>query len=323
MQDDTTVSIIRVRFSDGGTFETTASSATEYLLDSCFVRFLFLCIVLYGILMYREDVAQLDPYNQVMLWIIMFVVTAGWLVLSVGLNLFLVRRGYVCFVFTPAIIFPMVPINIFAAALVSKYLGAEYWLAFPENVGPLAQNLVAAVCFDILHGRYVAPTHPTFVRQDRRSAATHAATADLPAVMPANTQGTSVDLVDPEPVALQSVVGDSNSPEFFVYISGERLDLREIVYLQSEDHYLKIQQINTSLLLRGKMRETVKQLDHRLGIQINRSVWVAFSSIISVDENDAGYLEVTLSDDTTFKITNSRKITFLQNYKLYGGDVSI
>lgn len=253
----------------------------------------------------------------------MFLVTAGWLVLSVGLNLLLVRRGVVSFVFTPAIIFPMVPINIIAAAFASKYLGAEYWLAFPENVGPFAQNLVAAVCFDILHGRYVAPTHPTFVCQDGRSDATDSTIAYVPAVMPANTQSTSVDLVAPELVAPQSVVGDSNSPEFVAYISGERLDLREIVYLQSEDHYLKIQQIHTSLLLRGKMMETVKQLDHRLGIQINRSVWVAFSSIISVDENDAGYLEVTLSDDTTFKITNSRKITFLQNYKLYVCDVSV
>ncbi|MGH1416418.1 MAG: LytTR family DNA-binding domain-containing protein [Pelagimonas sp.] len=323
MQKDPTVSNFLVRFSDGGTFETTARSASEYLLDTCFIRFLFLCVMLYGILMHRDDISQLDTYTQVLLWIILFIVTAAWLVFSVNLNLFLVRRGYVSHVFTPALIFPMVPINIIAAGFVAEFLGAEYWLAFPENVAPIAQNLLAAVCFDILHGRYVAPTHPTFVPPvGRKTSLEDRQDIQFASMATASDYGPAPDERDLTSTEMQSSEIDNNIPEFFVTISGQRLDLRDIVYLQSEDHYLKIQQVHSSMMLRGRLKETVEQLDHRLGIQINRSVWIAFASVKSVEENDAGYLEVTLLDDTTFKITNSRKMMFLQNYRLYSFEIS-
>lgn len=319
-QQNSTVSIFSVRFSDGGTFQISVKSASEYLLDSSFVRFLFLCILLYGVLLHREDVAQLEAYNQVMLWIVMFVVTAGWILFSAGLNVYLVSRGFVSFVFTPFIIIPMVPINIFAAGFVAEYLGAEYWLTFPEIVGPIAQNIVAAVCFDILHGRYVAPTHPAYVRADRRLTAS----ADRPKgqfgqVVAAPDQNVVEDENDPAASETQVAEVDTTPAtapsEFFVTISGQRLDIRELVYVRSEDHYLKIQQVHSSKLLRGKLKETVTQLNQRLGIQINRSVWIAFASVKRVDENKAGYLEVTLTEDTKFKITNSRKMMFLQNYE--------
>lgn len=324
IHENTTVSSILVRFSDGGTFETSATTAAEYLLDSCFIRFLFLCIVLYGTLMYREDISQLDPYYQVLLWIMMFLVTTSWLVFSVSLNLYMVRRGIVSFVFTPALILPMVPINLIAAGFVADLIGADYWLTFPGNIEAIVQNIIAAICFDILHGRYVAPTHPTYLGVDSRKAQPiPQPEAEEKRIPPAQVTSTPTERSEPVPTVPETVANDTQRPEFVINIAGERLEARKIVYVQSEDHYLKIQQSQTVLLLRGKLKETVKQLDHRLGIQINRSVWIAFSSISDIAENDAGYLQVTLKDDTTFKITNSRKLTFLQNYKLFGGKVLV
>jgi DNA-binding LytR/AlgR family response regulator len=74
---------------------------------------------------------------------------------------------------------------------------------------------------------------------------------------------------------------------------------------------------NKSMLSRGKLKEVVQDLDHQLGIQISRSVWVSFAEISQTKEDDKGYLEVILKDGSAFKVTSSRRLAFLQNFDRY------
>jgi len=327
LQKNVTVSRIPVRFCDGGTFETGAESASEYLLDSSFIRFLFISLVLYATLLHRDDVAELEPASQMFLWIAMFASTIGWLVFSTSINFALVKRGYVSHLFTPFIVLPVAPISILIGRYVGEFLGAEYWITFPDNVPMIVQNLVALICFDILHGRYVAPAYYAMVSKEKAATAEPVvpAQASAPAFWPSasvSLQTTALDEISKPPAHTDtprpapSGAPDA-SPHAVIELANERIEVRKIHYIKSEGHYLKLQMQNKSMLSRGKLKEVVQDLDHQLGIQISRSVWVSFAEISQTKEDDKGYLEVILKDGSAFKVTSSRRLTFLQNFDRY------
>lgn len=306
--------IIRtVRFSDGSTFQTTARTAGEYLFAQEFIRFYVICIVLYAAIISGGTELKVDPAAGMVFWASILMTSFAFLMAAIWINIMLVDRGVLKYIHTYA---ALVPVIVFNSAMVS-YLMAQFDLSYGQHFGSLvtltARNVIIVVCYDILHGRYVAPRHPLFVPQNapkdvapnlvpnRRASDLQTETEAVPI---AATQDTTTTAEADANVEIFEVGKMSFCPS-------------DILWVKSEDHYLKIQLTNRSQMVRGKLSAAVDKLDQSLGLQINRSVWVAFKAIEGVEGKAGHYVDIRLSDETTHRIANSRRLIFELNYDTF------
>lgn len=302
--------IRNVRFSDGGTFQTTARTASEYLFAPEFLRYYVICIVLYAAMMSGGTKLHVDLAAGVIFWASILMTSFAFLLAAVWVNVLLVDRGVLKYVHTYAALVPVVVFNSFMVS----YLMHQFGDSLGANLGSLialtARNIVIVACYDILHGRYVAPRHPMFVPKTA---------PEDDAVSPVPPRQTSDQTTDPQSVPTVAKDNTTTTDKTvrnvdFVQIGNTSFAHPNILWIKSEDHYLKVQMANSSQMVRGKLSATVDKLDKSLGLQINRSVWVAFEAIELVEKKGGYYVVVKLSDETTHRIANSRRLIFKANY---------
>ncbi|MGL1919728.1 MAG: LytTR family transcriptional regulator [Hyphomicrobiales bacterium] len=99
------------------------------------------------------------------------------------------------------------------------------------------------------------------------------------------------------------------SPHFLKNISGD------LLYIKSEDHYLRIQTTTENKLILYKLSDAIKQLDesHIEGMIIHRSHWVV-KSAIKTHKKDGRKNSLILSNDDVLPIS----ATHLKNLKSQG-----
>jgi hypothetical protein len=91
---------------------------------------------------------------------------------------------------------------------------------------------------------------------------------------------------------------------------------RDIVFVEAQEHYLRVVTGRGEHLLLQGLKHAITELeDHGLdGIQIHRSVWVAWKHIHSVDEQ-AGAVSVVVSTGACLKIGRRRAKAFLAAWR--------
>jgi hypothetical protein len=313
----------RVVSSDGSSFQTSASSASEYIFNHVFMVFLGLCIILYASVMETSETVELAVPAQMMIWAAVFMSSLIWLLISVWANIVLVDTGYAKFILVPAILLPMLVANVYMIEFVLAQFSTTYEDAFGSKLEFYIRTGIVLICLDIFHGRFVAPQHPTYISPDLapQSDVNVSVSGDATPVTakerkPAPTIS-EANVTPPAPDTGEPKGEPSNTGPMQIEIAKTKINACSILWIKSEDHYLNIQMTDRNVMLRGKLRAAVSKLGDDFGIQINRSFWVAFAAIQTVDEKPNGHIELHLEDNSVQRIASTRSLIFMHSYNRF------
>ena len=287
-----TVSYAEVTSTLGTGFWIRADSASDYVLDPAFLRFLIISIGIYALLTQGDGSPQLVGWQLPFHWLAVAGMVLVGHIATLNLLFHLSRRGMVRRHYTPVI---FVPILILAEATGQ----AVFWLldvAAPQPLhlmlGDLARNLLVLFLFDLLHVHYVVPTHPL---------------AHLTRPEP----GTASD--SPPPRAEDTPpTADQDHPT--VQIADRAFALSDLLSIRTEDHYLNVISHNGRCMLRAKLSDITPLHDGRHGVQINRSHWVSFAAIERITEDSNGQITLHLVGGDSATVSRTRRLMFMQLY---------
>lgn len=332
MSSEPTVSNVTLRIADGTTFVVQADSAADYILDRAFVRFVALGLVIYAILMRREFDGISSPTQYVALWASLFVVIVTWLLLTAGGLLYLYKHGWIKTIYTPLLSMPLAVVNEFTVQFLA-YVIAQTPLDFSSDTFVMiVRQMAVLLCFDLLHGYYVTPTHPLAVQVDRRKPVsndsahgTQPAFADAgfrqdiaprpaaPGVPRSLSQPLPQDPPEEAPLKAQP----DSAAQDMVQLGNKDFQMRKILAIRSEDHYLHVSTTQGDTLVRAKLSDAEKALDVTLGMRINRSSWIAFSAVDKTQRIDNNRLEVLFKNGDTFTVPKLRKHAFEHSFRMF------
>ncbi len=100
-------------------------------------------------------------------------------------------------------------------------------------------------------------------------------------------------------------------------VSGERFDPARILFITSEEHYLRIVSVERTRHVRGRIADIEAQMPQSVGLRVHRSHWVARQAVTGT-ERDSGGLRLVLSCGTRIPIARGRQAAvrdWLQNNK--------
>lgn len=332
MTPDADRKIRRVVSSNGRVWHTNAQSAADYLFNPVFMTFFILCVVLYATLVQSNEETSIPYEARLVLWIGLVMTSLIWLYLSVSASVIAYDRGLLKAIYTPLILLPLVLMNAFMEEFVLSVLNVEFRGSYVSALEYAVRNAIILIVLDIMHGRFVVPEHPRYVDPERERE--NAIGPALPEPEPITEPSKNTTLATSETSSMQAdgparlkathkpentarAVAAKTSAPTNISIAREKIDISTIVWIKSVDHYLNLQLKDRNLMLRGKLRMVVDKLGDQLGVQINRSVWVAFDAIRNVEESENGNLEVHLEDDSCYTVAKARCLIFKQNYRRF------
>lgn len=332
--------IVRLRSVDGMLFHLKFASISEYFFTGVFLRFIgiFLALVsmvLFVVLMIFEypdgDIGLSLVGAVTSLAMFMFYVVAAvmfWLVF-VGEILFrLFKRRILKTIYTPFLYLPFVPVFL----IFISYNG----------VSPFTESAVIQLLFfififailDVAHAHFVAPLHSKFVGNpdDKPAANLNFDTVEKGAEPHLKIgQPLLKSEVSKLPANLKSQQPEQSTKEEFnpnldesvdplnaiIEIGDEGFIRKDIRWIESQDHYLKVQVKSKSVMVRANLSDVVSQLHLSDGVQVNRSLWVSHVEIKDLQEVKSGRLELKLQNGETVIVPNTRSRLVRQNYGLY------
>lgn len=319
--------ILRARSIDGTVFQLKISTVTEYFFDGVFLRFTLLyCLILVLILTsaIKFSATEIpDAYSVTMIllgvvfnWLIFSTFILAWLTLIGGLLLKLIKLGWTHTLYTPVFYVPAL-IVIFVS---NRYL--HYGSDLTHILVNVSLVLVLCVALDVFHSHFIVPLHPKHVQiEDVQSAsyialdvskgADETATSELIPDIPSEPLLTNLEDTQSQVSAEskeQNLIGKSAflQPQS-VEIGNQTFDIADIRWIESEDHYLKIQIASQNRLVRANLSDVAKLLEQADGSLLNRSFWVAHREIAEVKKAIGGRLELILKNGKTVSIPRARK----------------
>ena len=233
-------------------------------------------------------------------WVIIAIVALLWLAALTSLQLALWRKGWIRAFYTPLYLVPMVVIADFARTGYETYItGVPFDRLSPFDIN-VARDCFAVLLFDVLHARFVTRVHPLAVSADLQSRAP----APQPPAMPADPApaATIPDPVDP-------------APRIPVQIGTATFDLAHLLTVRTRDHRVEVTTTEGTSLHRARLSDIAELQDPRFGLQINRSVWVAFASILDIDESDPGQIDIRLRTGEVERLARPRLHAFRQAWR--------
>lgn len=271
-------------------------------------------------MMEPSETLELAVPAQMMIWAAVFMSSLIWLLISVWVNIVLVDTGYAKFILVPAILLPLLVANVYMIEFVLAQFSTTYEDAFGSKLEFYIRTGIVLICFDIFHGRFVAPQHPTYIPPDvapQPDANALASGDGAPVEAKESEQDETLsvqNVTPPAPNAVEPTDKPLSKGPMQIEIAKTKINACSILWMKSEDHYLNIQMTDRNVMLRGKMRAAVSKLGDDFGIQINRSFWVAFAAIQTVDEKPSGHIELHLEDNTVQRIASTRSLIFMHSY---------
>ncbi|MDP3340207.1 LytTR family DNA-binding domain-containing protein [Frigidibacter sp.] len=319
------VSPIAITFIDGTHALLVTDSASEIFLHPLFLKFIFICVALSG-LMDRTpwgSTAFTAP-ELFLIWAIIAAAMLVWYAAALFVILFLVRRRIIQSVYTPVFIQPSL-----AVTHVSFYIFVVVVHGQTPTWGDLAVPIVNSIfvmaLFELAFANFVAPLHPAFV-VDRsgiaptRKPAPRLAEAEIaPPSAPNDPKGDAAETLRidtgqtvPSTPPLPETAEDCEND---LQIGSETLTMKAIRLVRADDHYLHVTMHNRQLMIRGKLFRLISQIDEDLGLQINRSVWVAFDYIADIRKLAPTKLELVTETGESFLVSKYRRVAFHAAYE--------
>ena len=331
-----TVDDVEIRFADGSRACFQVRAVSEFFFTPVFMKFFFLAVVINAMLRFDPGLTVIGPVSgwaTVTLWMAIGLVLLVWYVLAGIVISTCFKRKIITFFYTPFMTLPGV-------VLTQSTLELVKYLVFHVPLSPIgdlmtfvARDMLVVILFDLLFAAYVAPLHPLNIENLNRTRQHRTG----PVIVP--DPPVDVSRTGPEPpvkiepvekpqqveMPAVNVVEDRTAEETvndsFVDMGGERVVPSEVLLVQVEDHYLKIDLSHRKLMVRGKFTTAIKNLDPQLGLQLNRSAWIARRFISHAERSSDYKLFIYGADGAKFAVARSRWSAALE--KLDGWGVNI
>ncbi len=320
---------MRFRSVDGTLYGIVGSPA-DYVLNPAFLRFIFAAIILYRLLDQNQELSRLTGW---LIWGQVIVVILLWLVIGGSMVQLLLRRGLIRQVWTPVLLLPMLFL-LEAMVQVTYHFSGLPPKPLSRTVFDLTRVMAVILVFDFLHGQYVVARHP-LARILNAFPVIANATPGVPPYAPPPDNG--ANMPDPAQMHDTAVAGNSNPPALGglagagtprvarpgpVRIGSESFVLSDILMIRIEDHYLSIITRSGNTLQRAKLAAIKELHNGDVGIQINRSVWVAFWAIREVQATKAGQILLILDNGDDELVAKPRLHAFRQAYRIATGEAA-
>lgn len=311
-----------IRFADGRRYWAATDSLSDFILHPIFLKYAAVCVLIYGLLdRGGADTGGLHGFEIVVLWVTLGGVAIGWYAMFFVLVRALMRRGLIRVIYTPVATLSLFIVTTFLTYLIVTAFKGHIDLSVAQWSQEIIRDMLAILLMDIVFSQFVAPFHPFLLQQPPSQTAqqpvpakttSHADTPDhIPEPESAATGMSEDRRSDADPQEALTVSDMKAGTVAPLTVGNEVFAVEDLIYIRSEDHYLRIVTAKRRVLARGKLADAVAQLDFRLGIQINRSTWIAFDAIIDVQDDKKGVTVVTLRGGETERVALSRRIAFL------------
>lgn len=307
---------IRVRSTEGTTFWITADSLADYVLHPVFLRFFALVIFIFALLDQRPGFAAFDGWGVALLWSAVAATVLSWIALCSPILAAMLKRRLIGQVYTPVVLVPMVLIAEIVIQFVIAYAGGTGWQPSSDILQYVARDVIVVLLIDLLHANYVVHAHP-LARVGKPDSPSPLSAPSPPAAQPAAARVPDADIAPPaEPVA--DTRADDPQPEIgLVRIGPAVMPLSSILVVRTEDHYLGVTTRSGKALHRAKMADVAELHSGLFGMQINRSVWIAYSAVKGVVEAESRQIVVQLVTGDEERISKPRVLAFRQAYAKY------
>ena len=327
--DSPPVMTVRLRSVDGSVFWIISRSPVDYVLNPAFLKFVIVCCALYALLDQGRDVPGLTIWFFMIHWGVVLTVILVWLGISGGVIRLLFRRRLIRQVWTPVVLLPMIVLieaTIQGLTYGSGLLPLKPW---EVTMTDLTRDFMVLMLFDYLHGQFVVARHPqAFVDEFSRDdpefpplpKAPSLPSGELrPVLTPESPVADDEPVVAPTPAPAPSLAERSERIQTqrsgSVRIGTETFRMSDILMIRIEDHYLGITTRAGRSLQRAKLAAIEGLHDGDLGIQINRSVWVAFSAIREGQMMKNGQILLVLVNGDEEMVSKPRVYAFRQAYR--------
>lgn len=302
VREFSTVSEFEYRSTLGTAFWVGGDSAADYLLHPVFLQFALLCLAVLALLDQGGGLGLLVGWQVPLIWLTVAVAVfvAGLFMMSV--LAMLPRRIVGRRRFTPLILLPLVALGETVRAGMLMALGAGDWPALPDLMADFARGAVVVLILDVMHTLYVVPLHPLA----RRAPPPPRPAKAVPVETNAADGAAPMEPVEPTQIAI---------PE--IRIAERSFAVEDILWIRTEDHYLNVVTPKGRSLLRAKLSDLQALQDGTIGLQVNRSQWVAFSAIAEVREEAGGQLVLRLVTGDDASVARSRRIMFKQMHQAW------
>lgn len=314
-----TVSSLKLKSVDGTGFSIGADSFSDYFLHPVFLRFFFAAIAIYMLVddgLYARDASL---WKVAALWLGVVASTLLWFWMGFELLRLARRRGLAVTLYTPVVLVPMVVVIELAGQFADRMVANLPWQGIDAMTEAVVLNIAVILVFDILHAHYVVPVHPNgAVAQAQPGAGAAPAVAHKVQVTrraeDAAAPSTEAEDDDP-PAPVAASIPKIGPVTTLLRVGTKQIDMEEILMVRTEDHYLGIVTRTGKTLQRAKLSDLPELHASRLGMQINRSVWVAFAAIREMTENDRGQITLKLVTGDEEVVAKPRVFAFRQFYR--------
>ena len=316
-----TVSILKLKSVDGTGYSIGADSFSEYFLHPVFLRFFFAGIAIYMLVDDTLYARGASLWKIAGIWLGVVAIILTWLWAGFELLRLALRRGYRLTFYTPVALVPMAVLIEAAGQLADRLITGLPWQGVTAAAEAVVLNIAVILVFDILHAHFVVPAHP-------HGTAAHAQPAPAPAPATHKVQVTrrsedaaslAEDTPDGDeadaPAPATAPIPKIGPVHTLLRVGTKQIDMEEILMVRTEDHYLGIVTRSGKTLQRAKLSDLPELHASRLGMQINRSVWVAFAAIREMIENDRGQITLKLVTGDEEVVAKPRVFAFRQFYR--------
>ncbi|AWB47170.1 hypothetical protein HYN69_00390 [Gemmobacter aquarius] len=306
---------VRVRSTEGTTFWVTADSLADYVLHPVFLRFFAVVIFIFALLDHRPDFNAFDGWGMALLWSAVAATALLWIALCSPVIAAMLKRRLIVQVYTPVILIPMAVFAEIVIQLVTTYAGGAAWQAPSDMLQYVARDVIVVLLVDLLHANYVVHAHP--LAQTGKPDTLSPVPTPLP-----DPPRPAARLPEPEATPPAEPVQDMRAtdtvPEIvMVRIGPAVMPLASILVVRTEDHYLGVTSRSGKALHRAKMADVAELHSGLFGMQINRSVWIAYSAVKEVIEAESRQIIVQLVTGDEERVSKPRVLAFRQAYAKY------
>lgn len=289
---------LRFKSTDGMVFWVNGESCVDYVLHPVFLHYFTLCVLIFALLDPTTDSSLSTGWHLAMSWAIVTAISIAWLSAMTWVQRWLWRRRWITLIYTPLFLVPMVLFVDLARQYFAIVVGGADWQPWSKTILDIARDIFAVLLFDILHGRYVVLAHPN-------------ATPD--GALPASAAAPSAQ-AEPAPTGPPADPAQ-DQPAESIRIGSATYALDTILTIRTRSHRLEVTTPQGSQQHRARMADLPEIQLARYGIQINRSLWVAFDAITDVIEADASQTDLRLWTGETERVARPRLHAFRQAWR--------
>jgi hypothetical protein len=96
-------------------------------------------------------------------------------------------------------------------------------------------------------------------------------------------------------------------PSASITLAGEKIELRKLQTIRAEEHYIRITTSEGERMLRHRIKDAVALIPDACGLQVHRSLWIAFPTVERCAPSPDGKLLIVLRDGSEIGVPRARR----------------